>query len=383
KFLDIGFPLIKIFKYIFYALSLVTLYYLIQVARGKGLSVIFDTTKPELSGTFLREKLIPYEINNSTKFIFSIHYITSMVSYIYLTIKAYKKREYIIFSGIIFTIISILFTNSYHLLSLTFWLPLNILADALELFRIQRVQKRMINKKMTDFNSHIEDINSKIKKFKTIESIYQTKTHDINNSLTLSVLNLEKLKLLMRKDKNISTEIISNHIDKSIQSQLFASQLTKSDSKKTIFSLSKMVERLAMMCDIHLEHNAVKTDILICGIKYKFENIFNNLIKNTYEEINKMSAPWIKVNFSTTGEMLNIHFTDSGEYQNIKDPTKLFDNLYTTKETDTNQGIGLYSVKKNISELGGDIQLTEVQGNTSFKITLPLSYLTQLETNDD
>ncbi|QLH10904.1 HAMP domain-containing sensor histidine kinase [Nitrosarchaeum sp. AC2] len=107
-------------------------------------------------------------------------------------------------------------------------------------------------------------------------------------------------------------------------------------------------------------------DITVLADEGKLEIVFSNLIKNAMDAIGDNPGT-IEIKSHDKEKDVIIDVIDSGSGINEYDMNKIFEPLYTTKQTGT--GLGLVSCKNIIEQHGGKIS---VKNNpTTFTITLP------------
>ena len=104
----------------------------------------------------------------------------------------------------------------------------------------------------------------------------------------------------------------------------------------------------------------------ILADKIKIESLFTNLILNAIQKLNDEGIITIKI-FDETNNMIKIEIEDNGESIPTNDLDKVFEPLYTTKQTGT--GLGLASCKKIVLQHGGEISVTN--NPVTFSILLP------------
>jgi hypothetical protein len=334
-----------------------------------GESAFFDLSQPELSGIVLRHKLIPYALNNYVKLVFAPNYLLAMLGYIYLVYVSYKRREFIICFGVVFTIFSILYTNSYHLISIKYWLPLNIVADLFELLRLHNVQKMSLAKSVQNHQVKMEEISQQLQHYELNKTDLSVFKHDLNNDLTISLLNLSKAKMLLKKKQGVDVSDVMHAIEKSMIAQTMASNFIQARDNSSELGLATTIESIAKVLDIPVRHN-IDPDEKLHMSGFKFEKVITNLMKNAHEANLDNPDKWIQIIYNKKDHLIEMKIIDSGLYSNIKEPDKLFIQNYSTKGTH-GRGIGLYSVKQTLEQANGHISLLNENGHTCFHITLP------------
>jgi len=99
--------------------------------------------------------------------------------------------------------------------------------------------------------------------------------------------------------------------------------------------------------------------------------VFNNLIKNAIQAIEKPETGLIKISITTENNLHVIHFSDNGKGIPEEERGKVFYPNFTTKTS--GMGLGLAMVKNIIENAGGEISFrSEIGKGTIFEISLPV-----------
>lgn len=197
--------------------------------------------------------------------------------------------------------------------------------------------------------------------------------HDIRNPLT-SIISWAQLIQVTLKEK--PNEKISEHIDSILaSSERIAFQLkTVMDFVKThpknisSHSLSMLFRESIKTTPIpdEVQISIPENDIKIECDASQIVVVFSNLITNSIQAMNGKGN--IAVNFEVKKDNLVIDFVDTGPGISKENITKIFEPLFTTK--DSGIGLGLVSCKTIIEHHHGTIS---VKNNpTTFTIKLPL-----------
>lgn len=133
-------------------------------------------------------------------------------------------------------------------------------------------------------------------------------------------------------------------------------------------NITEFMKSQALMHDVEIKSNLAKPLPKIKGETEKLKQVFINMIKNGIEAIPGKGT----INIKT--ELINneiwISFIDSGVGIPNSLKGKIFEMLYTTKETGT--GLGLTVCSQIVKHHGGRIEVASEEGRGStFKIILP------------
>ncbi len=222
-----------------------------------------------------------------------------------------------------------------------------------------RNTKRSESEKTQDRLLHIGELTSRI-------------THDMRNPLTVII--------------NYSTMIQKNSKNKLDQKSLDQLALIESEARKMYHQiedvlnyvklpplklqdyslhdiLKKVIDSVQTTDDVEI-HLPKNNPQIICDID-KLEIVFVNLITNAIEAINGVGS--INIYAKTTPDDIIIEIEDSGPGIAEQDLEKVFEPLFTTKQSGT--GLGLSSCKNIIERHRGEISMKN--NPTTFTIKLP------------
>ncbi|MBO7478042.1 MAG: sensor histidine kinase [Salinivirgaceae bacterium] len=107
-----------------------------------------------------------------------------------------------------------------------------------------------------------------------------------------------------------------------------------------------------------------------------FEDIFENLISNSMKALRDTVNPIIKCTGFIEEDKMSIRFSDNGCGIPREDWESIFEIFKTTTQNQGGAGIGLFTVKKRIEALNGEIKVVEpeyVEHGATFLITLPFN----------
>lgn len=135
--------------------------------------------------------------------------------------------------------------------------------------------------------------------------------------------------------------------------------------------ISSAIEKISLpdLVKVNMPQNFV---YLVCDA-IKLEIVFTNLIMNAIQAMNNVGQIYIKIFDGNDFVIIQITDTGSGIPESVL--SKIFEPLFTTKQTGT--GLGLASCKKIIEQHDGTINVSSTEGvGTTFRIYLPKRQLT-------
>ena len=203
--------------------------------------------------------------------------------------------------------------------------------------------------------------------------------HDIRNYLSAIKANAQIGKRLTEdgkaKERFEKIEQICNELDRMIESfRKFYKRQEIADSSCEIgkvieFSLNLLKEKLS---GIEVERKV--QNFRVRGDEVLLRQVFLNLLSNSADAVQDSKEKLIRIRTEDKGDNVAVFVEDSGcgIPEDIRD--KIFEPLFTTKESGT--GLGLYIVKRILERIGGKISLGKPQDDkikTSFCVELEKS----------
>jgi signal transduction histidine kinase len=209
--------------------------------------------------------------------------------------------------------------------------------------------------------------------------------HEINNPLMIILGNAQVLLNIKQDlDTAILTERLSkivdtaNRITKIVGSLKNLGHSSKSDELIS-YRLKNILDDVMQIVNVKLKDNTVKLtlsiheDVSIQCIPSQLSQVFLNLFSNSIYAISALEQKWIEINTEIKGDIIFIHFTDSGSGIPLEIRSKLMNTFYTTKPIGVGTGLGLSICRKIIRQQNGDFFIAEDCCNTRFTIKMRLS----------
>ncbi len=232
-----------------------------------------------------------------------------------------------------------------------------------------------LNNALDTKNVKIDNLTNELIKAERLSAIGELAarlSHDLRNPLSVIKSSVE-ISLLRNKDSlstkdHESIQRINNAIQRMTnQIEDVLDYVKTTELQKNQMSVKSCITNIVN----ELQPNKINikipdNDIIVLADESKLEIVFSNLIKNAIDAIGDNSGS-IEIKSHDEENYGIIDIIDSGSGIREDDINKIFEPLYTTKQTGT--GLGLVSCKNIIEQHGGKIS---VKNNpTTFTITLP------------
>lgn len=232
---------------------------------------------------------------------------------------------------------------------------------------VSRPVKEIINleRRLAVLEKQLEE-----EKFTTIGHLASRMAHDIRNPLSVIQTSLENLKVMYGVNKEKQKQFdrvqraifrITHQIDDVMD--FVRDQPLTLNKTKTLDIISNALDSVYIPNSITLK--LPKNDFEFICDSQKLSTAFTNLVLNAIQAINEKGI--IEIRLRENKDEIVIEFEDSGKGIPKKSQEKIFEPLFTTKQTGT--GLGLASVKSIIESHGGTISVTSPP--TIFTVTLP------------
>jgi signal transduction histidine kinase len=197
--------------------------------------------------------------------------------------------------------------------------------------------------------------------------------HDMNGIFAiLGNSNCSMKRLVSSEDKDGFTAKLNRFLavqedglrhGRKLLSQLISLSGKRAEHREN-FSLKECVENIVRIYNSEiLEKNVnviihIREEIVINGLQSQFIQIIMNLFSNALEAIENSGD--IQIFEECKPGKLRMMIADNGHGIGEKRRNKIFQAFYTTKEHGT--GLGLFSVKNIMDELGGNLTIESIEG---------------------
>lgn len=174
--------------------------------------------------------------------------------------------------------------------------------------------------------------------------------HDIKNPLTAGIISCEYILTLLEKERTKSIKEINDIVQEILESLNYINDLLELNSKNIRFNVVSEIKKLmnisADKASFNLKASCNK-DLFIYGDPIKFKRVILNLVKNAYEAL--ATKVLIEVSTGIKNKIL-ISVFDNGVGVSQDISSLIFKKGFSTKTSNKNCGLGLYSCKQIIEK---------------------------------
>jgi PAS domain S-box-containing protein len=206
--------------------------------------------------------------------------------------------------------------------------------------------------------------------------------HELNNPLTaiLGYAQLLENEGLSERASDFVRKLFkqAQRTHRVVQNLLSFARQRKPEKQEV--DVAKVLEETLALRDYDLKVNNIKVERnidarlpAVTADPHQLEQVFLNIINNAVDAILESGASGtMRVSVTHRNGHVCAEFSDSGP--GIKDPKRIFDPFYTTKNVGKGTGLGLSICYGIIKEHGGDILArNRVEGGAEVEVRLPIS----------
>jgi PAS domain S-box-containing protein len=209
--------------------------------------------------------------------------------------------------------------------------------------------------------------------------------HEINNPLAIILGKVTNLKRLasepsVREDELAeeldSIERTGLRIAKIIRGLRTFSRNGDADPMNRV-PLSRIIDETLELCSERLKSRNIDLyitgdrDLVVSCRPSQLSQVLMNLITNSYDAVETLPSPWIRIDVSRLPEHIHLSVEDCGPGIEERIRDKIMQPFFTTKEVGRGTGLGL-SISKGIIEAhGGQLRYDDQGRNTKFVVELP------------
>lgn len=212
--------------------------------------------------------------------------------------------------------------------------------------------------------------------------------HDFNNMLTgiLGYASLMKKFLVENAKLSRYAEAIEHSAQRASVLTQHLLNFSRRQRKSTgIIDVNALLEDVLFLLKESFREITIETDMdnalpLIKGDEAELQNVFLNLLINAKDAMDGNGTIRVRTSHSKDHHKKNfllIELEDTGEGIDEELRMKIFEPYFSTKEKDSNLGMGLYLVDRVVREHGGFIEIESEKGKgTKFSIHIPAPSMT-------
>ncbi|WP_413289315.1 CHASE domain-containing protein [Bdellovibrio sp. HCB337] len=213
--------------------------------------------------------------------------------------------------------------------------------------------------------------------------------HEINNPLTIIVGKAQQLDFLVQQAPLNTEKVQANvgainanveRIAKIIRGLRTIARDVPNDPLQEV-RVHDLLQDALELCRSRFKHHGIpllvpaeiSSDVKCMVRPEQIVQVLLNLLNNSFDAVNTLEDKWVKVDFRTVGDQIQLIVTDSGATMSSDLQAKIFDPFFTTKEVGKGTGLGLSISRGIIEKHNGRLYVVENAKNTTFVIELKLS----------
>lgn len=208
--------------------------------------------------------------------------------------------------------------------------------------------------------------------------------HEINNPLAIIQARTTQLLRIYRKpehQKDLAHGLqqilyTSERIERTIKGVREFFYQTDQMPDQTV-SLEKLMDNVLAFCGQRLKNHGIELRLLrlenihLKGHEVQLEQVFLNLINNSFDAIDKQNEKWIEISTIKNKNTVEIFFKDSGPGIPDNIAKRMMEPFFSTKGS-KGTGLGLALINAIIGKHGGSFTYIPNAPTTTFLIELPL-----------
>lgn len=208
--------------------------------------------------------------------------------------------------------------------------------------------------------------------------------HEINNPLAIIQARTTQLLRIYRKpehQKDLARGLqqilyTSERIERTIKGVREFFYQTDQMTNHTV-GLEQLMDSVLAFCGQRLKNHGIELrllrleDINLKGHEVQLEQVFLNLINNSFDAIDNQKEKWIEISTIKNQKTVEIFFKDSGKGIPSAIATRMMEPFFSTKGN-KGTGLGLALINAIIGKHGGSFTYVPNAPTTTFLIELPL-----------
>lgn len=212
-------------------------------------------------------------------------------------------------------------------------------------------------------------------KMAELGTISSSIAHELNNPIGGMLNFIQLMKMDLSGKENFFPDLIEIEKGiikcKNIVKNLLGFSRKSFHADVTDISLNEVIEQAIMITElktrsigIEINYTKPEKNILLPGRFNLLTHAIRNILQNSQEslinkrKLDKTFKGIISLQLMETSDSIKLKICDNGDGITPSDKDKIFDPLYTTKDPETNSGLGLTLALQIVEEHGGTINVT-------------------------
>lgn len=214
--------------------------------------------------------------------------------------------------------------------------------------------------------------------------------HEINNPLAIIHASAGDLLYAVKEEGNVPMETVIARATRIRQTADRIAKIVKSlrriarEGSQDPFLLvpvNKIIEDTLDVCQARFKAQSVPLTLpaidpggYICCREVQIAQVLLNLLTNAFDAVvDQPGEKWVRLDVERRGEFIAFSVVDSGPGVVPELKTRIMEPFFTTKEVGKGTGLGLSLSRSIAEEHGGQLELSQDNGHTCFRLTVPVA----------
>jgi len=210
--------------------------------------------------------------------------------------------------------------------------------------------------------------------------------HELNNPLAAVVGYAELLASELEEGKPVSAELARSHVEPLVREAVRARQLVRSllvFSRKADDDVSaiRLRDSLEVVSDLRrrsFEQEGLEfrvesmPDVIVMAETQRLQGVILNITNNALQAMRGRPTGRLRIHGHVEGSRMHLMFDDDGP--GIREPDRVFEPFYTTKDPGAGTGLGLSLAKRFVESFDGEIRAANrPEGGARFTVILKIA----------
>lgn len=245
------------------------------------------------------------------------------------------------------------------------------------------------NTELVDALRHVQEARDELVQSEKLSAVGRMSAglaHELNNPLAAVVGYAELLASELEDGRPVSAELARSHVEPLVREAMRARQLVRS---LLVFSRRaddgvipiRLADSLAVVSDLRrrsFEQEGLEfrvdpiPDVAVMAESQRLQGVILNITNNALQAMRGLPVGRLRIHGHVEGGRIHLMFDDDGG--GIREPDRVFEPFYTTKQPGEGTGLGLSLAKGFVESFGGVIRASNrPEGGARFTVTLKIA----------